>query len=224
MLRLARNTFPALGPPLFPLSCQLQLLRKIPLRQSMFCVPLPIFTRDSRSFVVLDTLSPEPQEPRFGFVFRKEERVVDERLVVECSLWLEATRSRNDHLAPRILNALRKFLCCKATKDDRVNSTNTRTGEHGECRLGYHWHVNDDDIALLYAFMLQDSRERLHILERFAVRYLSVLVCTCCVVPCVFFVFSYVLYILYSCFVFVVLYLLCTSVLVCTLFFRFHIF
>ena len=98
------------------------------------------------------------------------ERGVEQHLVLNDPVHLDATRRRDNDLGPRIVDAHREFVGGEAAEYDRVHGSETRTGEHRHDGLGDHRHVDDHAVALLDAQFTKDSREERHFIEQLLVR------------------------------------------------------
>ena len=61
------------------------------------------------------------------------------------------------------MNAIHEGVRRKSAKNNGVRSTDTRTGQHGDGKLGSHAHVDRDAVAFVYAQRFQHIGELLHL-------------------------------------------------------------
>ena len=71
-------------------------------------------------------------------------------MIEQCPIAVIAVHSDQD-TATRVGDAFATRLPTEAAKDDRVNGTQARTGQHGYGEFWYHRHVNGDTITRLDA-------------------------------------------------------------------------
>ena len=70
-----------------------------------------------------------------------------------------------------------------------MHSTNPHTGEHCNCHLRYHWHVNGYAIPFTSAICFEDIRKFAHFLVQFAIANMPLLIRLvafpddCCLIP-----------------------------------------
>ena len=83
-----------------------------------------------------------------GAVLRLVERAVEQGLVLDDAVDLDAARAREHDPRPRVVDPHRELVRRKATEHDRVDRAETGAGEHGEHGLRDHRHVDDDRVAL----------------------------------------------------------------------------
>ena len=98
------------------------------------------------------------------------EGTVEERLVFDDAVDLDAARPGQHDLRPRIVDANRELMCGEAAEDDRVDRAEPRTREHGEDRLRHHRHVDDDRVAHADTEPGERSRESGHLVPELGVR------------------------------------------------------
>ncbi len=82
--------------------------------------------------------------------------------------WLDAAGSRHDHARASGVDPGRQLMRREAAKDDRMDRTDARTGQHRHRRLGHHWHINQDAVALADAEPDQDAGEPRRCIAHFA--------------------------------------------------------
>jgi hypothetical protein len=75
----------------------------------------------------------------------------------------------NHNLGLGVNDAITKRVGAEASKDDRVDSANTRASKERDDGLGNHRHVQSNSVALLHAHLLQHPRELRHFCHKLAV-------------------------------------------------------
>ncbi len=96
-----------------------------------------------------------------GLVCRKRNRFVEQRLVADDAAGLDAATRRQDHFRLGVVDPGGEFARGKAAKHYRMNSADAGAGEHGDHRLRYHRHIENDAIALADAEIAQHGGEHL---------------------------------------------------------------
>ena len=76
------------------------------------------------------------------------DRAVEERLVGDDAVHLDAARGREDEPGLGVVDALGELVRREATEDHRVDRADARARQHGHHRLRHHRHVDDDPVAL----------------------------------------------------------------------------
>ena len=99
----------------------------------------------------------------FGFVRRKLDRLVEQRLVLHDPAGLDAAARGENELRLRVVDAGGELLGGKAAEHHGVHRADARAGEHRDDGLRHHRHIEDDAIALGDAKILHDGGERLHL-------------------------------------------------------------
>lgn len=77
--------------------------------------------------------------------------------------------SGQDYLAAGIENAIAQGIGRKAGEDDRVNGTDTGTGEEGDNSFGNHRQVQGDGVTLLDAHVLQHPGDLGHVAHELSI-------------------------------------------------------
>src|SRR5215470_8184508 len=83
-----------------------------------------------------------------GLGARLGDRSVEQRLVGDDTVDLDAARGRQDDPRLGVIDARGEFVRSKAAEDDRVHGTDTGAREHCDHRLGHHRHVYQYTVAL----------------------------------------------------------------------------
>ena len=96
------------------------------------------------------------------------ERGVDQRLVLDDAVELQAAARRDQQLRLRIIDTHRQLVRREPAEHHRVHRAQPRAGQHRDDGLGHHRHVDDDAIALLDALVPQDARELRHLVSQLA--------------------------------------------------------
>ena len=94
-----------------------------------------------------------------GFVGREFDRAVDQGLVVDHAPRFDPAACGDDRLWRRIVDPDRKLRGREAAEDHRMHRTNARACEHGDQRVGDHWHIDDHTVALAHAPRRQRARQ-----------------------------------------------------------------
>mmetsp|Transcript_26088 Transcript_26088/g.71858 ORF Transcript_26088/g.71858 Transcript_26088/m.71858 type:complete len:236 (-) Transcript_26088:255-962(-) len=86
------------------------------------------------------------------------------------SFGFHSARGGNHHLGLTILQPFGQFGCGKATKDDRMNGTNARAGQHADDGFRGGWAINHDAVAGLdMEFILQGGGQHCDLFEELAI-------------------------------------------------------
>jgi hypothetical protein len=73
---------------------------------------------------------------------------IQDRLVLDDPLALDAAGRGDDDLRERVIDADRELMGREPAKDHRVHRPDPRARQHGDDGLGDHRHVDDDAVAL----------------------------------------------------------------------------
>ena len=92
------------------------------------------------------------------FVLRDLDGLVQERLVGDDGLELDAAGGGQDDLRRRVVDAYRELGRGEAAEDDGMHGADPGAGEHGDHRLRDHRHVDDHPVALADAQVPQAAR------------------------------------------------------------------
>ena len=98
------------------------------------------------------------------------DRLVEQRLVGNDAIPLDAARRRDDQLRLGVTNAGRQLVRSEAPEHDRMDGPDPRTREHRDGRLWDHRHVDDDPVALADALSDQRPSEASHLIQQFSIR------------------------------------------------------
>ena len=88
---------------------------------------------------------------------------IDDRLVGQYPVALDAAGGGDHHLRLGVLDAHRQLVGREAAEHHRVNGPETGTGIHGDQGLGHHGHVDHHPVALLHAQVSQGPGEARHL-------------------------------------------------------------
>src|SRR6516164_2971506 len=94
-----------------------------------------------------------------GFRPRLSDRGVEQRLVGDDPVDLDAARGRQNDPRLGVVDPGGEFVCGKPTENDRVDGTDAGAGEHRKCRLGHHRHVDQYPVAFDYTETGKDAGE-----------------------------------------------------------------
>ena len=97
------------------------------------------------------------------------DRCVEQRLVGDERRRLDAARSGDDDLRPRVLDSTRELVCGETAEHDRVDRADAGAGQHRDDGLRHHRHVDDDAVALLHALSREYAGEPRHLVAQLAV-------------------------------------------------------
>ncbi len=90
------------------------------------------------------------------------DRLVEQRLVGDDAVDLDAAARRQDHLGLGVVDAGGELLRREAAEHHRMDRADARAGQHRDHRLRHHRHVEDDAVAFADAEVLfEDAGERL---------------------------------------------------------------
>jgi hypothetical protein len=93
----------------------------------------------------------------------ERERRIDQRLIGNHLVHLDRARRRHDEFRTRLGESRHEFGRRETAKDDRMDGAESRSGEHGDDRLGNHGHINCDNVALSHAWKRgEGARETCH--------------------------------------------------------------
>ena len=95
-------------------------------------------------------------------------RRVEQRLVVHDASGLHAARGRDDDFRLGVVDANGKLVGGKTAEHHRMNCPEPRRSEHGDERLRHHRHVDDDAVALGYAFVGKHGGEGFDLVKKLA--------------------------------------------------------
>ena len=112
-------------------------------RRCHLCLPIEIAAGGHGS-ACLGTLE---NNAEIRLVARQCNRLIQQRFVFHHPPRLDPAGCTDDCLGGRIIESHRKFVGGKPTEDDRVDSAQAGTGEHGDNGLGHHRHIHDDPIS-----------------------------------------------------------------------------
>ncbi len=110
-----------------------------------------------RGLAPVEVAAREELGPRFvplendavlGTMARLLERAVEERLVLDDAVDLDAARAGEHDLRPRVVDSNRQLVRGEPAEDDGVDGAQASAREHGEDRLRHHRHVDDDRVAV----------------------------------------------------------------------------
>jgi hypothetical protein len=86
-----------------------------------------------------------------GLVVGHLDGLIQQRLVMDHPVRLDAAGGRDDHLGLGVVDAGGQFAGGEAAEDHGVDGAEAGAGQHGDGRLGDHGHVDDDAVALDHA-------------------------------------------------------------------------
>ena len=86
---------------------------------------------------------------------------VEQRLVLDDAAGLKPAARRQDHFRLGVVDPSCELVGRETTEHHRVHRADARTGEHGDRRLWYHRHIEEDSVALLDAEVAQDRGQDL---------------------------------------------------------------
>ncbi|EPJ40338.1 hypothetical protein STAFG_2587 [Streptomyces afghaniensis 772] len=92
-------------------------------------------------------------------VGRELDRLVEQGLVRDDTLALDAAGGGDDHLGGRVIDAQREFARGEPAEDDRVHRADTCAGQHRDNGLGDHRHVDHHTVAVPDTEPRECSRE-----------------------------------------------------------------
>ena len=93
-------------------------------------------------------LGPLHDDAFFRLVPRQLDGPVEQRLVFDDAVDLDAAGRRNDRLRLGVVDARRQFVAGEPAEDDRMHGADAGARQHGDHRLGHHGHIDDDPVAL----------------------------------------------------------------------------
>ena len=94
---------------------------------------------------------------------------VEQRLVLDDPVDLDAAGGGHDHLGPGVVDAHGQLVGGEAAEDDRVDRPEPGAGQHGHHRLGHHRHVDHDPVAPSHAEGAQHPGEARHLVAQLPV-------------------------------------------------------
>ena len=83
----------------------------------------------------------------FGFVLCDFDCAIQQWFVRNNSRWLDATGSRQHNFWRGVINSHCQFIARKSPENDRVDRAKAGACQHGNNRLGNHWHIDEYPIA-----------------------------------------------------------------------------
>ena len=103
-------------------------------------------------------LRPLQDEAALRLVTRDLDRLVEQRLVGDDAVRLQAAGGGENRLRGGVVDAGRQFLGGEAAEHDRVYRANAGAGQHADGGLGDHRHVENDPVAFFDARSLAGRR------------------------------------------------------------------
>ena len=94
---------------------------------------------------------------------------VEQRLVLDHPLHLDAAAGRHDHLRPGVVDADRQLVGREPSEHHRVDGADPGTGQHGDDGLGDHRQVDDDRVTLGDTKRDEGAGEPRHVVPQLAI-------------------------------------------------------
>jgi hypothetical protein len=102
-------------------------------------------------------------------VLRQLDRAVEQRLVRDDAVDLDAARAGQDQLGLRVVDALGELVGGEAAEHHGVDRADARAREHRDHGLGHHRHVDDHPVALLDALAPEHAGAERHRVAELAI-------------------------------------------------------
>ena len=94
---------------------------------------------------------------------------VEQRLVLDDPLHLDAAAGRDDHLRPGVVDPDRQLVRGEPAEHHRVDGADPGTGQHGDDGLGDHRQVDDDRVTLGDTERDEGAGEPRHLVPQLAI-------------------------------------------------------
>ena len=104
-------------------------------------------------------LRPLQDDTKIRFMVSQRDRFIQEGLVFNDPTRLYPARGTDNRLGGGIVKPHRELIGGKPAKNDRMNSPQTGTGEHGDYGFGHHRHIHNDPISFADTARRQNTRE-----------------------------------------------------------------